>query len=272
MTAHLMATHSPARPPEHGVSDLVEAVPVPREQEAAPAVEYRVRTMALPAEERPRERLERLGPQALRIEELLAILFGTGTRGKDVQVVAKELLHDRQDLRGLASADLPMLMATDGIGSARASQVMAAFELGRRFTLEAGAERPQVTAPDHIAALLHERMQVLEHEELHVLSLDTKNRVLAAPSMTYKGTVNSAGARVGEIFKVAVRLNASKIAIAHNHPSGDPTPSADDVALTRAVVEAGRTLDIEVLDHLVFGHGKDRWVSLRRQRLGFDSA
>src|SRR5690606_15434877 len=116
-----------------------------------------------------------------------------------------------------------------------------------------------------------DRLQVLEQEELHVLVMDTKNRVLSAP-MTYKGTVNAAPARVSEIFKDAVRRNGTKIAIAHNHPSGDPTPSADDIELTRAVIDAGDLLAIEVLDHIVFGHGPGRWVSMRRQRLGFQAA
>ncbi|MCK9487357.1 MAG: DNA repair protein RadC [Dehalococcoidia bacterium] len=269
----MTAYHAPgAAQAEHrGVSDdLVGAMPAPAEEEPAAPVEYRARVMSMPEEERPRERLGRLGPEALRVDELLAILFGTGTRGKDVLEVAQALLQDRAGLRGLGSADIPTLSSTDGVGVARASQVVAAFELGRRLGMDPAAARPQVTSPEQIASLLHDRLQVLEHEELHVLPLDRKNRLIAAPSMTYRGTVNSAGARVAEVFKLAVRLNASKIALAHNHPSGDPTPSEDDVHLTRLVVEAGRTLDIEVLDHLVFGHGAQRWVSLRRRRLGFD--
>src|SRR5690606_8460433 len=182
------------------------------------------------------------------------------------------LLREIGGLRSLAAADIPTLADAHGMGPVKAGMIVAAFELGRRLSLEPGAERPQVTSPEHIAGLLHERMQVLEQEELHVLALDTKNRLLTAPTRTYRGTVNSAGARVAEIFKAAVRLNATKIALAHNHPSGDPTPSPDDVELTRTVVAAGRTMDIEVLDHLVFGHGPGRWVSLRRQGLAFQEA
>lgn len=258
-----------AAPARMVADDLVGGTAVPVEA-PAPPVEYRARVMALPEEERPRERLGRLGPEALRLDELLAILFGTGTRERDVLEVAQQLLHDREGLRGTAAADIPTLMATDGVGPARASQVMAAFELGRRVHMDPGAERPRITSPEQIASVLHERMQFLEYEELHVLPLDMKNRLLAAPTMTYRGTVNSAGARISEIFKLAVRLNAPKIALAHNHPSGDPSPSPDDVAMTRLVIEAGRTLDIEVLDHLIFGHGPTGWISLRRKKLAFE--
>ena len=112
-------------------------------------------------------------------------------------------------------------------------------------------------------------MELLQQEELRLLILDTKHHVLAAPVL-YRGTVSAAGARVAELFRQAVRLNASKIAIAHNHPSGDPAPSADDIVFTREAVEAGELLDVPVLDHLVFGHGPGRWISMRERRLGFD--
>jgi DNA repair protein RadC len=243
------------------------AVPTPGASTATIEADtpYRVRVAELPDEERPRERLERLGPQALRLDELLAILLRTGTAREDVLGVAQALVHDLGGLRGIAAADVPTLSNAHGMGPAKATTIVAAFELGRRLSMEPGAERPQVTTPEHVAALLQEQ------EELHVLVLDTKNRVLAAP-MAYKGTVNASPARIAEIFRDAVRRNGTKIAIAHNHPSGDPTPSADDIDLTRSVIEAGELLDIELLDHLVFGHGRGRWVSMRRQRLGFNSA
>ncbi len=132
-----------------------------------------------------------------------------------------------------------------------------------------GEARPQVTGPEDIARLLQPEMELLQQEELRLLVLDTKHRVLAAPTL-YRGTVSAAPGRVSELFREAIRRNASRIAIAHNHPSGDPVPSADDVEFTRAVVDAGDLLEVPVLDHLVIGHGAGRWVSMRQRRLGFD--
>jgi len=236
--------------------------------DSTPRAEYRVRVAEMPDTERPRERLERLGPQALRLDELLAILLRTGTAREDVLGVSQGLLRDLSGLRGIASADIPTLSRAHGMGHAKATTIVAAFELGRRLAMEPGADRPQVTSPDHVAALLHDRLQVLDREELHVLVLDTKNRVLAAP-MQYRGTLNSAPARVAEVFRDAIRRNGAKIAIAHNHPSGDPTPSRADVQLTEELVRAGELLDIDVLDHIIVGHGHGRWVSMRRSGLGF---
>ena len=237
--------------------------------DAVAAAVYRVRVAEMPDAERPRERLERLGPAALRTEELLAILLRTGTAREDVMGVAARLLHERGGLRGLAATDLATLGSAHGMGPAKATTIAAAFELGRRVALEDGTSRPTVTGPVDIARLLHAEMELLPQEELRVIVLDTKHHVLAAPVL-YRGTVSAAGGRVAEVFREAVRLNASKIALAHNHPSGDPAPSPDDIVFTRQAIEAGALLDVPVLDHLVFGHGRDRWVSMRERRLGFE--
>ena len=220
----------------------------------------------LPASERPRERLERLGPQALTNAELLAILLRTGTAREGVMQLAQRLLQERGSLRGLAASDLVTLVSVQGMGSAKSTTVAAAFELGRRLALEGDDARPTVTTPGDIARLLQAEMELLPQEELRLLALDTKHHVLASTTL-YRGSVNAAPARVAEVFREAVRHNASAIAIAHNHPSGDPAPSPPDIALTEAVVEAGRLLEVTVLDHVVFGHG--RFVSLREKRLGF---
>jgi DNA repair protein RadC len=164
-------------------------------------------------------------------------------------------------LRGLAGADLPTLAATRGLGSAKATTIAAAFELGRRLALEGDDARPQVTSPADIARLLQAELELLPQEELRLLVLDTKHRLLAAP-MLYRGSVNQATARVAELFREAVRRNASAVAVAHNHPSGDPAPSAADVEMTRALVEAGELLEIEVLDHVVFGRGRYAYSAL----------
>jgi len=222
----------------------------------------------MPDDERPRERLERLGPRALKTDELLAILLRTGTTRDDVLVVAQRLLRDHGGVRGLGAADLPMLASTHGVGHAKATTIAAAFELGRRLRLDSGDDRPQVLTPEQVAELLHDEMQPLPQEELRIVVLDTKNHVLATPTL-YRGTISSAPGRVAEVFRDAVRRGASRIAMVHNHPSGDPTPSRDDVRFTSEAVAAGELLGIELLDHVVLGHGPGRWVSMRRQKLGF---
>lgn len=216
--------------------------------------------------DRPRERLASLGPQALTNAELLAILLRVGVQGENAVEVGQRLLQQFGGLRGLHRAPFKELMDQHGMGEAKASQIKAAIELGRRLTLEAPEEKPAINSPADAAALLQYEMSALEQEHLRVMLLDRRNRVLEVVEV-YKGSVNSSQVRVGELFKDAIRTNASAVIVAHNHPSGDPTPSPDDVAVTRAIVQAGKLLDIDVLDHLVIGQGK--WVSLKERGLGF---
>jgi DNA repair protein RadC len=233
-------------------------------RDASPTPYGRVRE--LPESERPRERLARLGPQALTAAELLAILLSTGSAAEGVLQLASRLLGDRGGLRGLASSDLATLQATRGVGTAKATTVAAAFELGRRMALEGDDLRPLVLGPADIARLVQAEMELLHHEELRLLVLDTKHRVVSN-QVLYRGSVNAAPARVAELFREAVRHNATAIAIAHNHPSGDPSPSAQDVTFTEDVVQAGELMQVEVLDHVVIGAG--RFLSMRERRLGF---
>ncbi len=216
--------------------------------------------------ERPRERLAALGPQALSSAELIAILLRVGVQGENAVQVGQRLLTRFNGLRGLHSAPFDELCDQRGMGEAKASQIKAAIELGRRLTLVSPEERPVINSPSDAAALVQYEMSALEQEHLRVLLLDRRNRVLAIDDL-YRGSVSSAQVRVGEIFKSAIRKNASAVIVVHNHPSGDPTPSPDDVALTRAIVQAGKLMDIEVLDHLVIGSA--RFVSLKERGLGF---
>jgi DNA repair protein RadC len=228
----------------------------------------RTRVSDLPLDERPRERMLRLGPQALSNAELLAILLRTGVSGRNAIQIATEMLVAQQGLRGLAALDFTALLDQTGLGKAKATTIAAAFELGRRIAVEPdGDTRPTVTTPADIARHLQGEMEALPQEELRLLIMDTKHHVLAAPTL-YRGSVNASPARIAEVFRDAVRLNAAAIAIAHNHPSGDPAPSADDIRFTEAIVEAGTLMEVEVLDHIVFGRG--RYVSMREKRLGFD--
>lgn len=224
------------------------------------------RIMDLHESDRPRERLAALGPQALSNAELIAILLRVGVKGESAVAVGQRLLNKFSGLNGLHRAPFKDLMDQHGLGEAKAAQIKAAIELGRRLTLESPEERAAINSPADAAALVQYEMSALEQEHLRVILLDRRNRVLETAEV-YKGSVNSSQIRVGEVFKEAIRKNASALIVIHNHPSGDPTPSPDDVAVTRAIVQAGKLLDVEVLDHLVIGQG--RWVSLKERGLGF---
>lgn len=229
---------------------------------------YRLRVSEMASGDRPRERLEQLGAQALTSSELLAILLRTGSREEGVLQLAERLLQQHRGLRGLAAADIAELSAIRGLGPAKAATIAAAFELGRRRSIEGDDERPLVGSPEDVVRLLQPELELLLQEEFRLLALDTRHRVLAS-RMLSRGSVSSAPVRVAEAFREAVRLNAAAIAVAHNHPSGDPAPSPDDVETTRALEAAGELLGIRVLDHVVIGHG--RWISMRQSRLGFAS-
>lgn len=225
---------------------------------------YRITDMS--ASERPRERLARHGAQALNTAELLAILLRVGVEGENAVQVGQRLLRQFGGLQGLQRATMDEVRLQRGLGEAKAATLKAAIELGRRLTLEAPNERPAINSPADAAALVMYEMGSLEQEHLRVMLLDTRNQVLDIVEL-YHGSLNSSMVRVGEVFKPAVRRNCASILVVHNHPSGDPTPSPDDVSVTRALVEAGKLLDIEVLDHLVIG--QNRFVSMKERGLGF---
>jgi DNA repair protein RadC len=220
----------------------------------------------LQASERPRERLAAGGADTLSVAELLAILLRTGIQGENAVQVGQRLLRKFNGLAGIQRASVDELEQERGVGAAKAAQIKAAIELGYRLARETTEARITIARPADVATLVQLEMSGLEQEHLRVVLLNTKNHVLETVEV-YRGSVNTAQVRTGEVFKQAVRRNASAIVLVHNHPSGDPTPSPEDVALTRAVLQAGKQLDIEVLDHLVIGQG--RWVSMKERGLGF---
>ncbi len=224
------------------------------------------RIMDLQASERPRERLAELGASALTNAELIAILLRVGIEGENAVEIGTRLLQDLGSLAGLHSASFAELCAQKGLGPAKAAQIKAAIELGKRLSLEAPEERAAIHSPQDAAALVKYEMSGLTQEHLRVILLDTRNRVLSIEKL-YVGSLNSSMVRVGELFRAAIQRNAAAVILVHNHPSGDPTPSPEDANLTRAAVQAGKLLDIEVLDHLVIGKGKH--VSLKEKGLGF---
>ena len=229
--------------------------------------EYRPTIHDLPPSERPRERLRERGAAALSSAELLAIILRTGTPSENVLALSGRALARFGGLAGLARASFGELCGERGLGEAKAAQVKAALELGRRLLSAQPEERATVHSPQEVANLLMAEMALLDQEHLRVLLLNTKNQVLAMPEV-YKGNVNSTMVRVGEVFREAVREGCPALIVVHNHPSGDPTPSQDDVEMTRRMVDAGELLGIEVLDHIVIG--RQSYVSLRERGLGFN--
>jgi DNA repair protein RadC len=227
------------------------------------SVAYSIRETA--QSERPRERLERHGASQLSDAELLAIVLNTGTVGEGVMSLANRMLREHDGFRGLMRLEVKELKSIRGLGLAKGARLKATLEIARRVAVQ-GADRPEITSPDDVVNLLDIEMAALEQEQLRVVLLDTKHRVERIPTV-YQGSVNQAQVRISEVFRDAIRLNAPALIVVHNHPSGDPTPSASDVALTADVAKAGQLLGIEVLDHLIIGRG--RHVSLRRLGLGF---
>lgn len=216
-----------------------------------------------PESTRPRERLVARGASSLSDDELLALLIGSGTSRRSALLIANEVLRAIGGTRSVGRADVSRLRDA-GLGLATAVRVAAACELGRRV-IAASADGERCDTPDLAAAALAPHFAHLERESLVVALLSRKHRLTAVVPV-YVGNVAGTSVRIGELFTEAVRRNASGILLAHNHPSGDPSPSADDIRTTKDASAAGRLLGIEVVDHVIFGAG--RWVSLRRERPG----
>jgi DNA repair protein RadC len=222
----------------------------------------------LPVGERPRERLRDFGPNALSVAELMAILLRVGSAGESAVEQAKRLLRDFHGIEGVRRASFGELAAQPGIGEAKAAQIHAGFELGARLVSTGVSDRPVIKSPEDTADLVLAEMSPLLQEELWVLQLDARNHLLSKAKL-YRGSVHTTQVRLGEVFREAIRLTAVAMVAVHNHPSGDPTPSASDVAMTKQLRTAGQLLDIDVVDHIVIGGG--RYVSMRNLRLGFDA-
>lgn len=227
--------------------------------------EYHLRIREFPDNERPRERLRDSGPEALSDAELLAILLRVGVSGMNVIQLAQYLLKEFGGWRGLQRAGFQDLAKRHGMGEAKTAQLKATLEIGRRLAMLASDDRIQVKSPSDVVKLLQIEMSHLDQEHLRVICLGTKNHIQKIHTV-YVGSVNSSVVRVSEVFKESIKLNSTSIIVVHNHPSGDATPSPEDVYVTQQIVEAGRLLDIDVLDHLIIGQGC--FVSLRERGVG----
>lgn len=224
--------------------------------------EYHATVHDIPSDDRPRERLQKLGAEALSLSDLIAIILRTGTVRDNVMELSSKLLAKYGGLAGLMSADFHELCNEYGLGQAKSAQLKAALELGKRLSMLQPEERYHIKSADDAANLVKMELMYLDHEELHVLLLDTRNHVIEHIKC-YKGTVNSSVLRCAEVLRPAVVRNSPSVIVCHNHPSGDPTPSGEDVEVTRQLVDAAKLLDIDLLDHLIIGN--PRFVSLKQR-------
>lgn len=220
---------------------------------------YRASVREIPPEERPRERLAKLGPEALRDAELIAILFRSGSRRVGAVRLAEEVLTHFGGLRGVAKASVEEMQQINGLGAVKAIEVKAALELGKRLAVHTDTRRPKITCAEDVSELLMVRFKDCETEQFKALLLNTKNEVQKVVDIS-DGGLDATLALPRDVFRQAVREGASAVIICHNHPSGDPEPSKDDIALTKRLKEAGALLGLRVLDHVVFGDG--RFVSI----------
>ena len=214
---------------------------------------------ALAPHDRPREKLERLGSSALGDNELLALVIAGGSASRDALTLANELLERCGGLRGLTRAAADDLRHVRGIGRARAAQVLAAVDLGRRTLVREAAERPRLGTPRQIAALLLPQYGACAVEHFGIVMLDTKHRMLRVRVVSI-GCLDSTVVHPREVFREAAAAAAAAIVLFHNHPSGDPSPSSDDLALTARMVKAGAIMGIDVLDHVILAD--QRYFSL----------
>ena len=224
-------------------------------------VRYRARMVDLPLHTRPREKLLSLGPGALAERELLAIILRTGTNKVSALGLAEELLAFFGGLEGLAQASFEELVQVSGVGPAKAAQIMAALELGRRAQTTKVRPGVQILSSQDVARFMAEMVD-FDREHFRILLLNTKNRVMSIQTVSI-GSLASAIVHPRELFKEAIRRSAAALILVHNHPSGDPAPSREDIRLTGRLVEAGKLLGIEILDHVIVG--RNRYCSMREE-------
>ena len=219
----------------------------------------------LPISERPRERLQKLGVEALSAQEILAVILGRGIAGESVMVTTQRLLSRFGNLKGIASASLEELSQVKGIGLAKAAQIKAAFELANRLEGYTGAgEKSIVKTPEDVAGLVKARLKGKKKEYFLALLLDTRNHLIKIAEISI-GSLDSSIVHPREVFKEAISASAAAVIFVHNHPSGDPTASDDDIGINKRLAEAGDIVGIDVLDHIIIGDKK--YLSLKREGL-----
>jgi DNA repair protein RadC len=216
----------------------------------------------VPHEERPRERMQQFGAQALSNAELLAILLRTGTYAESAVRLAQKVLIEAGSLRNLVDMNREQLMTIKGIGSAKALQIQASIELGRRLARTSMSDTITIRSPQDVSTYLMEDLRYLQKEHFVCLFLNTKNHVIGQETLSM-GSLNASIVHPREVFRAAIKRSSASIICVHNHPSGDPTPSPEDIQMTARLVEAGQIIGIEVLDHIILGD--QNFVSLKEK-------
>lgn len=216
----------------------------------------------LPKEERPRERLVKYGESALSLQELLQIILRTGNKGESVVALAQKLLTHFGNLQNLKEASIEELMSIKGIGLAKAVQIKAALELGRRAEITLERKQKKIITPQDVFKLMKSKLKDYSKEHFYIISLNSRNAIISEISI---GTLNASLVHPREVFAEAIRQRANSIILVHNHPSGDPTPSKDDIKITKKLKEAGKILGIEVLDHIIIT--RNSYLSFKNKNL-----
>lgn len=219
----------------------------------------------MPLSERPREKLYKYGVNSLSNAELIAVIIRTGNREDTAIDLANRLLSmDSSGLKFLSDASFEELTSVKGIGTCKASQILAAVELGKRISAQFGQEKAKITSPSDIVNILMEEMRCLKKEHFKIAILDTKNQIITIESISV-GNLNSSIVHPREVFNAAIRRSGNSIILIHNHPSGDPMPSQEDINITNRIVEAGSIIGIKVLDHIIIGDNK--YISFKERGL-----
>lgn len=216
----------------------------------------------LPVNERPRERLLRYGAQTLSNTELIAVILGSGIKHENIVILSSRLLKDNNGLNGLLNLSIDELKNVKGIGLSKASQLVALGEISRRYKSYKSGEDRKITKPSDAAEYLMDDMRYLKQEELRVILLDTKNKVISVKEIS-RGSLNSSIVHPREVFCEAIKKHSASIIICHNHPSGDPMPSSEDINVTNRLVKCGKLLGIDIIDHIIIGNGA--FISLKEK-------
>jgi DNA repair protein RadC len=218
-----------------------------------------------PSSARPRERLQKYGSDVLSDIELLALIMGRGTKAQSVLAIAQELLKEFGSLRAINNASVEELSTIKGIGLAKATQIKAALQLGRRMEEQSQTkEQPIIKGPEDVAKLLRNKLGDKKKEHFAIIMLDTRNRLIRDTDISI-GTLDASLVHPREVFKEAISASAASVMLVHNHPSGDPTPSDDDIRITKRLIEVGKLVDIEVLDHIIVGG--EKWLSMKKEKI-----
>ena len=225
------------------------------------------RVQDIPLEARPRELFERLGVEHVEAEVLISIILRSGVKGLSVVDVARHLLTTYGSLTAMAQVPVEEYERIKGVGRVRAQVLKSALELGRRMTEEVTPEQPVITTPEEAVSLLRSRAKLEEGEVFWALLLDTKNRLKRPPAIISRGVLDASLVHPREVFREAIRTSSASVVLAHNHPSGDTTPSVEDLKITQQLVEAGSIIGIQVIDHIILGTARmtqeDDFLSLR---------